>query len=188
MDSTTIENTEYGIYATAGSATITNSTIQYNYNGVQQGTDGTNIATIDLSGGSVGGTNTVVCSSDAESVSASNVGVSVFDSTSSNLNASNVLWDTSAPDEFSCTDNTFGNCTCESSAGCTLGAGSDEMDAVYDSSGTVTTTGNGTSTLVCTPPCGSGPGCTDPNNNCCLYNYCYSTSLRDDGYSCNTYD
>jgi len=40
----TIQNTEFGVQANAGSATITNSNIQYNYKGVEQGTDGTNVS------------------------------------------------------------------------------------------------------------------------------------------------
>ncbi len=158
MAKTTIQNTEYAVYATAGKATISNSTIQYNYNGVQQGTDGTNSATVDLSGGSVGGTNTVVCSNSVESVNKKNgslaPAVCVLDATTASLDASNVDWDTTAPDEFSC-NAALTSCDCEVTAGCTNPGGVDGMDAVYVSSGTVTTKGNGKSNASCAIPCGT---------------------------------
>jgi len=159
MDKTTIQNTEYALYATAGKATISNSTVQYNYNGVEEGTDGTNSAAIDLSGGTVGGTNTVVCSNSVESINYQNGGltpaVCVLDTTTANLNASNVDWDTAGPDEFSC-DATLTSCDCELAPGpCTNPGGVDGMDAVYESSGTVTTTGNAKSKADCSFPCGN---------------------------------
>jgi len=185
MDSSTIQNVEYGVEATAGTATISNTTFQYLFTGVDQNTDGTNIATIDLSGGSVGGTNTVACANSVESIYGAGgkngaSAVAVLDSTTANLNASNTNWDTTAPDEFSCTNASLNNCTCEVTAGCTDTAGADGMDAVYDNTGTVTTTGNGSASQNCTPPvicseeyetstCPSGTVCCpqDPYYPCC---------------------
>jgi len=174
LDNTTIQNTEYGVNAAAGTATVSNSTIWYNYNGVQQGTDGTNVSTVDLSSGGDGGTTTVVCSNSYESVASNGTpGISVLNSTTASLNASNVDWDTPGPDLFSC-DATFADCTCEISS-CTLDTsdgGVDGMDAVYTSSGTVDTSGNGTSTADCTAPAGGG-GCGGiitclPPDHCCV--------------------
>jgi hypothetical protein len=184
MDMTTIQNTEYALYATAGKATLSNSTIQYNYNGVEQGTDGTNSATLDLNGGAAA-TNTVVCSNSVESINGQNGGltpaVCVLDTTSANLDASNVNWDTAGPDEFSC-DSTLTSCECEVNAGCTNPGGVDGMDAVYESSGTITTTGNAKSKADCSFPCGnafdgyiqcnSGQVCCEPYIDfpCCTNN------------------
>ncbi len=160
LNSTTIQNTEYGVNAFAGTATISSSTIWYNYNGVQQGTDGTNVSSIDLSSGGDGGTTTVVCSNSYESTEGGDLpGVSVLNSTANSLNAANVTWDTSGPDLFSC-DATMADCTCEISS-CTLDTsdgGVDGMDAVYTSSGTINTTGNALSSADCTAPARSG-GC-----------------------------
>ncbi len=168
----TIQNTENGIHAMAGTASVSNSNIVYNYNGVEQDTDGTNIGSIDLSGGTIGGTNTVACISSAESVSASpGSGIAVLNTTTATLNASNVDWDTSGPDLFSC-NAALTTCACESSgSGCSTSPGSDGMDAVYEASGTITTTGNGLSTLSCSQgtPCGSN---TCANGQvCCLDSY-----------------
>jgi len=136
----TIQNTELGIVASDGTATVTNTTIQFNYNGVEETTDlAGNAGTIDLSGGG----NAVICSSDKETVvmMEQTPGVSVLNTTSSALNASNTAWDTTGPDQFSCTAALL-TCTCESGT-CTDTAGTDGMDAVYTGSGTITTTGNG---------------------------------------------
>ena len=151
LANSTIQNTELGIYALAGTASVSSSTIQFNYNGVEQDTDGTLSGTVDLSGGTSGGVNTVVCSSDTESIHAGgsslDPGVCVLNTTSANLNASNVDWDTAGPDLFSC-DSTQTTCTCEI-ANCTNAGGVDGMDAVYDSTGTVTTTGSAQSAIKC---------------------------------------
>jgi hypothetical protein len=179
----TIQNTEVALLATAGSATIKNSTIQYNYNGVQQGTDEMNIATIDLSGGGVG-TNTVVCSNSAESVHgmggpAGTPGVSVLNTTSNGLDADNVEWDTdnaaspppSDPDLFNC-NAALTTCTCEDAdMSCTSAGGVDGMDAVYVSTGAITQAGAGLSNADCSTQmtgqkCGNGlPKC--PPGDCC---------------------
>ncbi len=152
VTSSTIQNTEAGIHAMAGTASVSSSIIKFNYIGAEQDTDGTNIGTVDLSGGTVGGTNDVVCSSNTESIFASptstlDPGVCVLNTTTSDLNADNVDWDTVGPDTFSC-DATLTTCTCELKA-CTNGGGIDGMDAVYDSTGTVTVTGNGLSAIAC---------------------------------------
>jgi hypothetical protein len=174
LDGTTIQNTDYGVDAFAGSATISNSTIQYNANGVKQGTDGTNVASLDLSSGGDGGTTTVVCSNSYESWEGQNdPGVSALNNTATALNAQNVIWDTSGPDLFQC-DAALTTCTCELSS-CTVNvsdAGFDGLDAVYTSTGTVDTSGNGISTLDCTAPAG-GSSCGGiitclPPDHCCV--------------------
>ena len=160
LDNTTIQNTEFGVNANAGSATVSNSTIWYNYNGVEQGTDGTNLSSLDLSSGGDGGTTTVVCNNSYESVHGrATPGASVLNSTTASLNAQNVDWDTPGPDLFSCNP-TLTSCTCEISS-CTVytaDGGFDGLDAVYTSSGTVDTSGNGTSTADCTAPANNDNG------------------------------
>jgi hypothetical protein len=149
LKNTTIQNTGLGVYASAGTAAISGSTIRYNGGGVQQDTDGTNIATIDLSGGAEGGVNTVACSNSIEGTPwGYATGISVLNTTSHPLNASNVSWDTSGPDVFGC-DAQLSDCTCEI-ASCATAPGADGMDAVYEAAGTITTTGNQLSTLDCT--------------------------------------
>jgi len=159
---TTIQNTEFGVLANAGAATISNSNIQYNYKGVEQGTDGTNVSAIDLSSGGDGGTTSVVCSNSYESVRGrSSSGASVINDTANSLNAQNVVWDTSVPDQFSCGSSNFATCTCESSS-CTVDvddAGYDGLDAVYISTGTVDTSGNQLTSLDCSAPARGGGGC-----------------------------
>jgi hypothetical protein len=146
IDSTFIQNTEVGIWATAGTAEVTNSTINFNVIGVQQDTDGTNNGTTDLSGGG----NTVVCSDNKESVIGNlNPGIDVYNTSTKNLDASNVAWDTSGPDYFSC-DPAFTSCVCNLGS-CTTTPGDHDMDAVEDSNnlGGVTTTGNTLSGISC---------------------------------------
>ena len=152
LSNTTIQNTELGLYASAGTATVSSSTIQYNYDGVEQDGDGTNIASVDLSGGTSGTTNTVVCSNSAESAlgGLDGPGVDVLNNTSNGLAADNVDWDTAGPDVFTCGAGNA-NCTCAITT-CTNLAGIDDMNAVDESSGFITTTGNGLSQASCTPP------------------------------------
>ena len=148
IDSSLIQNTETGISALGGTVTVTNSTVNFNYVGVQQSDDGAgNSGSIDLSGGG----NTVVCSSNGESSqSAKSPGISVSNASSGALKASNVAWDTSGPDYYDCDYPGFTSCTCNNTS-CTVSAGSDGMDAVEDSTnkGGVTTTGNTLSSITC---------------------------------------
>jgi len=171
LASTTIQNTEYALLANAGTASVSASTIRFNYNGVQQG-DG---ATVDLSGGTAGGNNDLACSNSGESVlwdgfSDLTPAVVVLNaSTSAILNASNCNWDTVTPDQFNC-DTTLTSCSCVSAV-CTDGAGIDGMDTVYDQSETVTTTTNGNSPDSCPIPCGgatSGVTCGGATPACCV--------------------
>jgi hypothetical protein len=140
FDKMVFQNTDMAIYANAGTVTVTNSMLRYNYYGVQQSDDGNgNSGGIDLSGGG----NRVVCSSNAESSqSSSTPGVDVYNNSTAKLKADNVVWDTSGPDYFDC-DSTLTTCTCNLKA-CTVNAGSDGMDAVEDSTnlGGISTTGN----------------------------------------------
>src|SRR5262249_12306428 len=144
MDKTLIQNTEIGVYVSGGVATVSNSTIQFNYRGVQQDTpDGVNSGTLDLTGGGVGG-NTVVCSNSSESnLGNTYPGVNVYNTSLANLAADNVAWNTSSPDYFQCDMNVPADCTCNL-ASCTVTAGGENMDAVEDSFelGGITTTGN----------------------------------------------
>ena len=110
MDTVTIQNTALGIYASGGTATVTNTTINYNFIGVQQDHDSVNSidGTIDLTGGG----NTVICSSNQETGSG-NEGIDVYNTSQSNLAADNVAWDTTSPDYFSCdSDSSTATCTC----------------------------------------------------------------------------
>jgi hypothetical protein len=150
VDHSIIENTDIGIYASAGTFSVTNSTIRFNFVGIRQDTDGTNNGQIDLSDGG----NTVICSSNVESSSGSNSpGIDVYNTSTANLNADNVAWDTSSPDYFDC-DSAFTTCTCNR-ASCTLDGGSDGMDAVEDSTnlGGITATGNTLSAFVLDAGC-----------------------------------
>jgi hypothetical protein len=127
LDRADIENTDVGIYASAGTVTVTNSLIRYNHIGVQQASDGTNNGSIDLSGGG----NTVVCSNSSESCQDGGTippGVDVLNASTAQLNASNVFWDTATPDYFTC-DATLTSCSCNHSS-CSTAPGSNDMDAV----------------------------------------------------------
>jgi hypothetical protein len=136
IDNTIIQNTDIGIWATAGTATVTNTTINYNFYGVSQGTDGMNTGTIDLSGGG----NTVACSSHKESsTGATFEGIDVYNSSALPLNASNVAWDTTSPDYFSCDSNS-------STATCRCLAASCRANAPFDGMNAVTTEGGITMT------------------------------------------
>jgi len=173
LDNTTIQNTEQAILAVGGTATVSSSTIQFNYNGVEQ-TDG---GTVDLSGGGLGGTNTVVCSNSFESIHGTGgiPGVDVLNTNGTTLNASDVAWDTPGPDLFSC-NAALTTCTCEIGS-CVNPGGKDGMDAVYTASGTVTTTGASQSSVSCVPICFGSPLCA-AGTTCC------STSAYDTKSMC----
>ncbi len=150
VDSTTIQNTEGAVVAQAGSATITNSTIQFNVNGVEQNTDGINVSSINLSGSAAGG-NTVICSSNAESIqNQPPPGVDVLNTTTGTLNASFVAWDTTGPDQFTCNAQ-LAQCACV--ATCTNTAGNDDMDSVNTNGGAITVTGNTQSAVAVAAHC-----------------------------------
>ncbi len=160
------------VCCTNGSATISDSIIRYDYVGVSQNTDyyGDPPPTIDLSGGVLGGSNTVVCSSSSEAgpyETRTFPAMAVLNATSATLNASNVSWDTPGPDQFRC-DATGTMCSCELML-CTNPGGVDGMDAVEMSTGTVTTTGHKLSSADCTPPppCGSANPCPS-GETCCV--------------------
>jgi hypothetical protein len=137
IDNTIFQNVELAIYASTGTTTVTNSTFQYNVQGVFSDYDGTNNGTIDLSGGG----NTIVCSSNVESFWGSTTpGIDVINRSQQVLKADNVAWDTTGPDYFQC-DWHLGSCHCNL-ASCTTSAGSDDMDAVEVGDAGITTTGN----------------------------------------------
>jgi hypothetical protein len=133
IDNALIQNTNIGIYASQGTATVTNSTIRYNFIGVQQ--DGTDGAAINLAGGG----NSVICSSMSEdSTMSAHEGVDVYNTSTMGLAAENVAWDTSSPDYFTCDSNSPGaSCTCLSSS-CSNTAPFDDMDAVTIDAGILT--------------------------------------------------
>ena len=159
LDSDVIENTGVGIESSAGAVSVTNTTIEYNFVGVQQDYAVTT-GLVDLGGGG----NTVVCSSSVEGGTPGNyagsVGADVYNPSSVLLNASNVAWDTPGPDYFTC-DSTLTTCTCNI-ASCTTVGGSDDMDAVEtpmplsdggSALGGITTTGNTVSPLALDAGC-----------------------------------
>jgi hypothetical protein len=151
IGNTVIRNTDLGIYASAGIASVTGSTISYNFIGVQQDTDAANNnGTIDLSDGG----NTVICSNKSEysQGATTHPGIDVLNSSVVNLNASYVAWDTAGPDYFQC-DSAFASCTCNDTS-CTTDAGSDDMDAVEVGDAGITTTGNTQSPLAVDAGCG----------------------------------
>jgi hypothetical protein len=140
-----IQNTEVGISGQAGTATVTSTTVNYNVIGVEQMRVKGKNGSINLSGGG----DTVVCSSNVESSqSYAFPGIDVYNASTAPLNASNVVWDTANPDYFDC-DGNF-SCTCNLST-CATSAGSDDMDAVEDSSsqGGITTANATQSTSGC---------------------------------------
>ncbi len=140
IDNSIVQNTGAGVAASAGVATVTNSTIRFNFVGVEQVIDPTgSIGSIDLSGGG----DAVICGARSEDSNATmEPSVDVYNATVAPLNASNVAWDTAGPDYFTC-DSTLSVCTCNLSS-CATDAGSDGMDAVEDSInlGGINTTGN----------------------------------------------
>jgi hypothetical protein len=177
----TIQNTERAFYASAGTATISGSTFWYNYNNVDIDTDGTNSASVNLNGGATAG-NTIVCTSAEESYeysSGQTPSTNVLNNTTNIVDASNVAWDTAAPDEFSC-DSALTSCTCEIAAGCTNAGGVDDMDAVYTNGGTITTTGNSLSPADCTPPTLCNGNVCAAGTICCNYIYAYCSNY----YTC----
>jgi hypothetical protein len=146
IDSSTIQNTDLGISAQAGTATVTNTAINFNYNGVLQATDGTNNGKVDLSGGG----NAVICSSNKESSQGNNSpGIDVYNTSTASLPADNVAWDTSGPDYFSC-DPAFQSCVCNL-ASCATSPNNDDMDAVEDNKNLagITTTNPTVSASAC---------------------------------------
>jgi len=124
----TVQNTDTGLNASTGTATVIDSTFQFNYIGVNQ----TGKASVDLSGNAGSDPNTLVCSSNQESTFANpNPGIDVWNQGGNSIAADNVTWDTSGPDYFDC-DAQFTMCTCNTGS-CTLNPGDDGMDAVEDS-------------------------------------------------------
>jgi hypothetical protein len=144
-----------------------------------QGTDMTNLASVNLGGTGVGA-NTVICSNSAESaLGGVTPAVCVLNNTTNTLNAANVNWDSNnnatpppdEPDLFSCTAPALTTCTCQSAATtCTNAGGVDGMDAVYTTTGTINQNDAGLSTASCAvagQACGQmgDPKCPVPE--CC---------------------
>jgi hypothetical protein len=171
------------VHASAGTAIVSSSTIQFNYNGVVEDSDGVDAVSIDLSGGNLGGTNTLICANSYESVfdgGADGPGVCLRNDTTQTIDAKNVAWDTRGPDVFSC-DPTLADCSCDISS-CEGGAAADpdagnegidialiEEDAGV---GAVTTTGHTLSSTACTipPKLCNGEVCP-PGTICCDFGF-----------------
>jgi hypothetical protein len=139
LQNTIIQNTERAIRVEAGTAEVSGSTIRFNYNGVEQTTDGINDGTIELAG-TAQSSNTIICSSRRESVDGGAPGVSVVNTTGSTLSAGDVIWDTVGPDTFDC-DSTLMTCACDL-ASCSLTPGGDGMDIVLEAGSAISTTGH----------------------------------------------
>jgi hypothetical protein len=155
IDSSTIQNTDYALYASAGTATVTNSALQFNFLGAVQVSDGTNVGGIDLSGGG----NAAICSSLNEfsggAAAAAYEGINVYNGTDAGLAADNVAWDSATPDYFSCSDPTStATCSCKATS-CSATAPFDDEDAVQDSA----TTGSITQTNATQSALAGDAGC-----------------------------
>jgi hypothetical protein len=135
-----IRNTTTGIHASSGSISVEDSTIMFNEIGVWQDF----AATIDLSG-----FNTVACNYGAE-VGQSGGGVSVLNTSTNTLDATDVAWDTVGPDLFECNFQ-LEQCACEITACSEPGGSSENMDAAYTSR-TILTTGNRALDTSCVAP------------------------------------
>jgi hypothetical protein len=152
MSHTTIQNATFGVIASTGNLTISSSNIRFNYVGVWQNNVGNSNAHVDLSGGALGESNTVICTNSAEAETGLQLtfpAIAVLNMTSATLNASNVSWDTPGPDQFICGP-TGTMCACEIAV-CDNPGGVDGMDAVNMSTGAITTTGNKLSNIICNP-------------------------------------
>ncbi len=135
----TIRNTTVGIYATAGTVAVEDSTVMFNEIGVWQDVFGA----VDLSG-----LNTVACYYGTE-VGQSGGGISVFNTSSNPLDATNVAWDTAGPDLFQCNAQ-LDQCACESMNCTEVGSASENMDAAYISQ-PILTAGNRSLDTPCIP-------------------------------------
>jgi len=125
-----IRNTTTGIHAEAGQVSVEDSTIMFNEIGVWQDSSGT----VDLSG-----FNTVSCNYGLE-VGQSGGGVSVLNTSSNPLDATDVAWDTVGPDLFKCNAQ-LQQCACQIASCSEPGGSSENMDAAYTSQ-PILTTGN----------------------------------------------
>jgi hypothetical protein len=148
IDGATIQNTDLALGAVGGTITVTNSTLEFNFNGSEQidDSDGLGSGDIDLSGGG----NVVACSSNVESSQASvTPGIGVYNGATIQEKADNVAWNTPGPDYLDC-NNTLANCTCNNTV-CVVKAGNDGMDAVEDSTnlGGITTTSHTLAKIPC---------------------------------------
>jgi hypothetical protein len=137
IDNSVIQNTDIGIDVFAGSLTVANSTIRFNAGGVELFGD----AGVDLSGGPLGGVNTIACNfGDVVSGSVLNHGLKP-------INASNVAWDTPGPSVFACSDDA--GCVCVTSD-CTVWDAGLVFDAIsFGTSPEIITTGHTLSPLEC---------------------------------------
>ena len=158
LDSSIITNTETALNVIGGTATVWNSVIGFNYNGVVQSSAGFIAGgAINLNGGLDGGTDggtSVICSSFVESIYGSMglPGVNVLNANGNPLVATNVSWDTAGPDHFHCGAN-LANCTCsDAGPACVNTPGADDMDAVTEN-GPVLTSGNIQSPLAVARGC-----------------------------------
>jgi hypothetical protein len=150
IDSSLIQNTDQGIEASAGTATVTNTTVRFNYIGVEQDIDYSfGGPSIDLGGGG----NTVICSRSAESSQGAMLpGLDVYNASTTQMKADNIAWDDAPPLYAEC-DNQFQSCNCLS--GCPDGGNGFVLQIVEDSSnlGGITLTGASQSPLAVDAGC-----------------------------------
>jgi hypothetical protein len=141
IENAVVQNTLRAIVAADGSLTIGGSAIRFNQIGVE--VEGN--ASADLSGGQLGGVNTIACNFGNSTVGG---GFSVASYGDHVVDASNVAWDTPGPNTFTCTD--AGACTCVVTDCTDVGSAGIVKDAVsFDPSPAVITTGNTLSSLKC---------------------------------------
>ncbi len=105
MSNSLVQNVGYvGIDQEPGTVTVSKSIFRYNASAILVTADG-----VDLSGGALGGRNTIVCNSRSEAQPGGlGPGIGVQNTSTVSLNASNVDWDTPGPDVFNCSE----ACTC----------------------------------------------------------------------------
>jgi len=146
-----VQHSTVGLHVEAGTAELSKSTLFLNVVGAWQ--DGTGI--LDLTNGAdclegMNADNVVACNSGAE-IGQSGGGISVLNTTATNLFACVVSWDTPGPDVFWCNGDDS-SCSCQI-ASCTSGGGSSsDMDAVFHQDGGLIQTEGNQLFVGCPPP------------------------------------
>ncbi len=162
LSNVTIENcAQAGVYAAAGSVTVSSGTIDHNFIGVDQENDAIlDTVGVTLNDGTMTNNTTVICNSNQETTGTGNPGIDVYNNSSGVMTADYVNWDnwydpngdatvSDSTDVFYC-DATF-TCQCEvfdstATPACINTAGSNDMDLVLGGSTDSTPRGSQTST------------------------------------------
>ena len=153
---TTIQNLSFGVLASAGNLTISSSIIRFNYVGVWQDALGSPFGTVDLSGGALGGSNTVVCTSSSEApldelLDFPAIAVTEHDPRDARRQQCRSWLTRLGPTSLSAVPpGTMSRLRDQRSA--RIPAASTEWTQINMSSGTITTAGHKLSTANCTPP------------------------------------